>query len=719
MTEKGPGELSKRRLGILIVGVFCAFTLLIGRLFYIQIVDGENLQQKALKQWAREFTVTAKRGEITDRNGKVLAQSASAATVIATPSDVRDRNKDEEQFYQKTWRLAEILGLDYDGLLAKLSDTTKGQQVLARQISLEKADEIRAINFGGIAINEDSVRAYPQGSFLTQVLGFTDISGQGQEGLEKSLNKYLAGTNGRIVSQVDAENRQMSAGADEYIEPEDGYTVKLTIDYVIQSIAEKAAERALRENGAKGVEVVVMDPKTGEILAMTNKPDFDLNAPPRDDLSALSKLMRNSTVVDAYEPGSTFKILTTALALNEGVATMNSGFHCSGYVMVDGDKIKCWRSSNPHGHQSLQEAVNNSCNPAFIELALRLGIERFYKGLDSFGIGRDLGVDMPGASSGQLIPIKYVKNVDLARVGFGQSVAVSPIQLLTAASAAVNGGRLMKPHIVKEMLDSEGMSVVSYAPEQVGQPITEESSALMRKLLEGAVTDGGGRNAYIPGYRVGGKTGTAQKYVNGKVSSDVHICSFLGFAPMDDPQVAVLFIVDEPSVRPDFGSTVAAPFAKDLLSDTLKHLGIQPKYKDGEKDLVGKTTTVPNVVGESIGTASAALSEAGLKAMTDGIGSVIVEQLPAAGAEVPEGSLVVLYTERLGAGEQETQGWIEVPDLKGLSMISANRLLRDLGLTMKIEGSGLAVSQEPKAGTRVDPNINPDEKEVKVRFEKP
>ncbi len=814
MPNKSPADIARKRLGRLLIGAACLFALLVVRLFYIQIIDGENLQSLALSQWAREFTISAKRGDITDRNGKVLAQSASAATVVAAPMDVvglmkiddereteirkdakalaalleLDENTTYERFVntsrvnitlkenvapalaaqvsalnirgvsvkqsdviatgengeeiipstvsvnpvevvgveaitsekelklrQAAQSLADVLELDAQDVYDRITDVSRAQAVLARQISLEKAGEVRALKIGGISVNEDVMRAYPMGAFLTQVIGFTDISGQGQEGLEKSLDKYLAGTDGRVVSQVDGKNHQMENSDEEYVAAQDGYTVRLTVDHVLQAVAERVSEAALTENQAKAVRCILMDPDTGEILAMTNKPDFDLNDPPRDDLTELSRLMRNGAVTDAYEPGSTFKILTTALALENGAATMDSTFDCSGSILVSGDRIKCWRSGNPHGHQTLQEAVNNSCNPAFVQLALNMGVDTFYQGLHAFGIGEEVPVDLPGASSGQLISLKYVKDVDLARIGFGQSVSVSPLQLLTAACAAINGGNLMKPYIVKEMMDSEGQSVVTYSPEIRGNPISEETSALMRQILETAVEEGGGRNAYIPGYRVGGKTGTAQKYVNGKVSSEVHICSFLGFAPMDDPQVAILLIVDEPGVRPDYGSTVAAPYAKQILEESLKYMGVSPRNEDGE-DLTPKTVVVPDLSLLSLSDASQALTDAGLTSMTDGVGDKIVGQLPAAGAEVPEGSLVVIYTEQEDP-EAVPTNYAEVPDLTGMSMIQANRLLRSLGLEMRISGSGLAVSQSPEAGTRIDLDDENISHTVKVTFE--
>lgn len=714
MPNTPPTDKTKNRIGWLFSLVILCFVIMVGRLFYIQIIDGSNLQERALSQWTRSFTVTAKRGEIVDCNGKVLAQSASAVTITASPGDVvGDDSESQEDKEERIWttaqKLAEVLEMDVQEVYDKITDTSKSSVRLARQVKLEVGDSIRAADLDGISVTEDTVRVYPMGAFLTQVLGFCTVSGEGQEGLEKSMDKYLKGTDGRIVTEIDASSRKMGTGEEEYIMPEDGYTVKLTVDYVIQAIMEKVAEQALEDNGAKAVQAVMMNVKTGEILGMVNKPDFDLNDPPRDDLTELSQLMRNSCVQDAYEPGSTFKILTTALALENGVTNLDETFYCKGYEIVDGDKISCWRTGNPHGSQTLMDAVANSCNPVFINLALRMGIDTFYDGLHSFGIGQEVPIDLPGATSGQMIAYKYVKNVDIARVAFGQSVSVSPVQLLTAACAAVNGGELLKPHIIKEILTTEGEVVESYGKEVVGNPISKETSDTMRLLLENAVENGGGRNAYIPGYRVGGKTGTAQKYINGKVSNDVHICSFLGFAPMDDPEIGLLLIVDEPSVRPDYGSTVAAPYARMIMEETLKYMGVQPEYDEGEEELVGSTVQVPGVEGYSLENASTAMTNAGLRVMVDGLGETIVGQLPAAGAEVPEGSLVVLYTEYV---EPQDDGLVDVPDLTGMSLVPANRALRAVGLEMEIDGSGICTGQDPAPGERVAAGTK-----VKVTFD--
>lgn len=715
MNHTPPTDKTKNRIGWIFCLVVVCFCVMIGRLFMIQIVQADWLQGMALSQWTRAFTVEAERGQITDRNGKVLAQSASAVTISATPADVvgaetEDKEEKEERIRQEATSLADVLELDAGEVYRQITDTSKSTVRLKRQVELSLGDQIRAMKLQGIAVTEDTIRAYPMGAFLTQVLGFCTVSGEGQEGLEKSLDEMLSGTDGSILSEIDGKSRKMQNGEEEYISPENGYTVVLSVDSAIQAIMEKVAEEAMQETGGKKVEAIMMNVKTGEILGMVNVPDFDLNAPPRDNLTKLSALIRNSCVQDAYEPGSTFKILTTALALEKGVTNVDETFVCKGYEMVDGDKISCWRTGNPHGTETLTEAVANSCNPVFIKLALRIGIDDFYAGLQSFGIGQTPNIDLPGATSGQLIAYKYVKNVDLARMAFGQSVSVSPIQLLTAASAAVNGGELLKPHIVKTVMSTEGEIIEEYGKEVLGTPISAETSQTVRELLENAVENGGGRNAYIAGYRIGGKTGTAQKYVEGKVSSDLHVCSFLGFAPMDDPEIGLLFIVDEPTIRPDYGSTVAAPYARMILEETLKYMGVKPEYETYEEEQQATATAdVPDVTGYTVSEAESALTDAGLRVMVDGVGENIWQQLPVSGATVPAGSLVVLYTEQTEIPEDTL---VEVPDVSGMSLIPANRALRSVGLKMKIKGGGNAVSQTPEAGEMVEPGTT-----VSVKFE--
>ena len=439
---------------------------------------------------------------------------------------------------------------------------------------------------------------------------------------------------------------------------------------------------------------------------MVNKPDYYLNDPPRDDVETLTELMRNRVITDAYEPGSTFKILTSAAALDAGLVSVNEGFYCSGVTYIDGSRVRCW--GNPHGAETFAEALQNSCNPVFVELGLRLGIERFYDYLEAFGIGSATGVDIPGEASGIVISESTVKRVDLARIAFGQSVAVTPLQLLTAACSVINGGNLMRPYVVSEIVDGNGEVIEQGTPEVVSHPISAETSATMRALLENVVEEGGGKNARIAGYRVGGKTGTAQVYVDGAISTDKHIGSFIGFAPMDDPQIAVLFIVDEADVAVDFGSQTAAPFARDILEKSLNYLGVAPETDEETPEEV----SVPDVSGMTVEDATQAMKDAGLSCVLDGAGSVVVDQLPAGGARISEGSLVMLYVDKSVSLEDNSK--VRVPDVTGMSVMEANKLLRSYGLQMQIEGGGVAVSQQPAAGEEVFPTAV-----VTVTFEAP
>ena len=693
----------------LLLAIFLGLFALLGwQLFRLQVLEARSLQERAQAQWTLESVIAPKRGAIYDRSGTALAVSATAYTASVSPRQVKDAGALAQV-------LSPILDMDAEVIEKRASDRSKGGVTLKRQLPNEVARQLRTMIakdkasggqvLDGLYLEEDAKRYYPLGDFASQLIGLTTVDGVGQSGLEQSLNKYLSGKSGRILDEIDGKGRELQTGAREYVASVDGSAVTLTIDAAIQSIVEQAAREAMTVNGAKAVRALVMAPKTGEILAMCSKPAFDLNDPPRDDVETLNDLMRNRVIADAYEPGSTFKVLTTSAALESGVTNVNEGFYCSGSVVVEGGRIRCW--GNPHGAETMARALENSCNPVFVELGLRLGVDRFYDFLESFGLGKPTGVDISGEGGGILISRASCKRVDIARIGFGQSVAVTPLQLLNAACAAVNGGNRMRPYIVKEVVSPDGEVTYRGESEVVSTPISQKTSATMRTLLEGVVKNGGGKNAYLKRYRVGGKTGTAQLYVNGVVSSDTHIGSFMGFAPIDDPQIAVLFIVDEASIRPDFGSVTAAPFAKQIIERTLAHLGVAPS---DEKAVEAEQVEVPQVVGMEVKEARAALKEAGLTALLDGSGQQVVAQLPEAGVRMAQQSLVMLYVEEDAQAPREVQ----VPDLAGLSIGEANRLLGSYGLRMKMTGSGVARSQVPAAGEMA---VAGDE--VEVEFYKP
>ena len=699
----------RRRLLTMLSAMTLLFSLIGVRIGNLTLVQGEALTARGVRQWTRQGVVTAQRGAIQDTGGAVLALSATAYIVTANPQLVSD----ESGFAQV---MGGMLNADAAAMEKKLQNKKLASVILKRQVPRETVDQIRALRkedpemgvlLKGVSFDEDTRRVYPKGAFLTQILGLTNVDSVGQSGLESAYETLLRGREGSLRTEVDARSHLLPDGKTAYVAPQPGYTLRLTVDSAIQGIVEKVMRECLAVNSAKSVQCIVMDVNTGAILAVCMKPDYDPNDPPRNDIEQLNELMRMTVITDVYEPGSTFKMLTCSAALDSGAASLDDVFTCSGAIYVDGDRIRCWKNS--HGTQTLPQALANSCNPAFVTLALRMGTDTFYKYLRAFGIGVRTGIDLPGESAGILINSRYVKNVDLARIGFGQSVAVTPLQLITAACAVVNGGRLMKPYIVKEVLDSQGNVAERTAPTVVSTPISAETSAKMRELLESVVAEGGGKNAAVAGYRIGGKTGTAQVYKDGRVVSDVHIGSFVGFAPIDNPRFAVLVTVNEAQVPVDYGSTTAAPFASQIMEGVLSYLGVE---KNDPKATAAPTVTVPDTVGMTVAEAKKALREAGLFYETDGLTDTVSAQAPAAGAQISAGSAVMLYTY-----EQEPiqiMDLITVPDVKGLSMTEAARQLRARGFEMEIAGSGVAVRQTPAAGSYA-----PGGSTVKVTFELP
>ncbi len=704
-----PAELHirKRVLTLLVLLIFL-FGVLVCRIAYLTTARSAELTSRGVRQWTREGTVYARRGNILDTNGQTLVMSATAYIVSVEPGKVQD-----VQAFARA--ISPILGLSEEKVAEKASQRGKSSVTLKRQVSRETADQLRQLKqskdaetaaaASALLFDEDVRRVYLRGAFLTQTLGLVNVDGVGQSGLEQQYETLLRGEAGRSMRSVDGKARPIYDSGNLYIEPQDGSTIRLTIDATIQEIVEKAMRECYEVNKAQAVHALVMDVYTGAVLAMCSKPDYDPNDPPREQLDALQSLMRIRLISDSYEPGSTFKILTAAAALDSGVTTPEDGFYCSGKIKVDGDTIKCWGS--PHKAETMAQALQNSCNPVFVELALRMGAQRFYQYLHAFGLGSKTNIDLQGEESGILIPVNSVKNVDLARIGFGQSVAVTPIQLLTAACSVLNGGRLMRPYLLKEAVSPDGTVLYRTSPKVVSTPISEETSLTMRKLLEDVVAVGGAKNARIPGYRIGGKTGTAQVYKDGRIVRNVHIGSFLGFAPADDPRIALLVIVDEADTPVDYGGTTAAPFARQILEDVLPYLGYQPDEGEDSEPL-----QVPDVTGQPLWEARRTLSSMGLKVLDDGGSGSVTAQMPSAGATLRNGGQMMLYTYDEALPETETL--VCVPDVSGKSIASAASLLRQRGLEMEIDGSGFAVSQEPAAGSFLAPDSV-----VLVHFELP
>ena len=675
-------------------GFFLLFLCVVLRLAELQIVRSEELTQRGVRQWTRSGIVSARRGDIVDAGGKLFAQSITSYILSARVRDVQDAEA-----------LAKVLerelGISSETIRKKLTNTNAASVTLARQVSREEADRLRAIRadvknpdsaaLSGIAFDEDVSRWYPMGSCLAQVLGLCNVDGVGQSGLELKYDDVLAGVPGRIVTEVDAKAKTLPDGVTLYEPAQAGHTLQLTIDREVQAAVERAVRECAQLNEAQSVQAIAMDVNTGAVLAMAMYPTYDPADPPREDIGKLNELMRITALSDAYEPGSTFKMLTAAAAIDSGVTHPQEGFFCSGRIAVAGGTVRCWGA--PHGAQSMAKALCNSCNPVFTQLALRLGSERMYQYLHAFGLGRRTGIDLQGEASGILINQTRVTQGDLARIGFGQSVAVTPIQMITAACAVVNGGRLMQPYLVKAILDSDGNTVQSTMPKVVANPISETTSATMRTLLGSVVSDGGGKNARTDGWSVGGKTGTAQIYRNGKIEANLHIGSFVGFAPVEEPQVAVLVIVDEAQVMPDYGGTTAAPFASQILSEILPLLGVKKTDGSAQREIVA----MPEVTGMELADAKAILRELGLDFVADGDRGTITGQLPPAGAKVPEGFCAMLYM--TGETAPKAQDYTQVPDVIGLPMRETAQEMRKSGLALRMQGEGIAVKQSPAAGT--------------------
>ena len=700
----------RKRLLLLTIALVLLFAVVGVRIGSLAIFQAEDLTARGVRQWTREGVVSARRGSIVDANGDTIVISATAYIVCANPRLVSD----VDGFLDL---VCPVMNIDRETAKKKLSDTSKASVILKRQVSRDVVDQLRELQnqpdiakkktLRGITFDQDTRRWNPKGAFLCQALGLTNVDSVGQSGLEQQYETLLKGQAGTYIAQVDAKARTLPDGQTVYIAPQTGNTLKLTIDASIQAFCERSMRECLEVNNAKAAHCLVMDVNTGAILAMCSKPDYDPNEPPRNDLETLQSLMRIQLISDVYEPGSTFKILTASAALDSGVTTPDDHFYCSAKIQVDGDTIRCW--GRPHGAETMAQGLQNSCNPVFVELALRMGQDTFYRYLRAFGLGVKTGIDLPGEADGILINSRYVKNVDLARIGFGQSVAVTPIQLLTAACSVINGGKLMKPYLVKEVLSPEGEVLERTQARVVANPISAETSATMRELLEKVVTEGGGKNAAISGYRIGGKTGTAQVYKDGKIVKDVHIGSFLGFAPADQPQFAILVIVDEAQVPVDYGSTTAAPFARQIMEDMLSYLSIAPS---DPSCTVQPQVSVPELRGLTLAEGKKLAGETGLTLKSDGLSDRITDQTPLPGASLPMGGQVMVYT--YDNEPIEAEDLVQVPSVAGLSIVEASRTLRMRNLEMVMEGSGIAQSQSPAAGEYVSPNT-----QVKVTFQMP
>lgn len=604
------------------------FVAVMAKIIYIELVQGKELQAKALDQWTRDIPIVGERGDIFDRNGVILADTMTTYTVYARPVSVKDK-------YSASLALSRVLSVDFDNLYNRMNSKVS-ELTVAKKVSKEQMNELVASDaVTGIYYSPNIERAYPYGDFMTQILGFTNIDGVGQSGVEAYYNKYLQGTNGYILTETDLVGRELEDNVTRYVSGKKGSSVYLTLDYTVQSLAEEAVNNAYLKYNASTVSCIVMNPKTGEVLAMAQNPSFDLNNVPRDNISELFGNSKSILVSNVYEPGSTFKILTAAMGLEKGVISRNYNFYCPGYRIIDGQRIKCWRTIG-HGSENFDQGVQNSCNCLFMDIALRLGSQSFYSGIENFGLTVKTGIDMSGEASGLTIPLSSVKTVDIARMGFGQAIAVTPIELVTACAAVINGGKMVTPYIL-DRVESDGKTVYRNYPIVKNQVISQSVSSQMCEILETVVSQGSGKNAAVSGYRIGGKTGTAQKYSNGSIAQGKYLSTFIGFAPVDDPEYIILMMVDEPQGGAYYGSIVAAPYVGDIFEGIFAYKNISPTNQAPVEYFV-----MPDVCGLSGSQAAKILKDKKLYYETDGEGSTVKSQLPVAGSFVNSNNVVIL-----------------------------------------------------------------------------
>ncbi len=624
-------HLTRKRLLIATVSIALLFCFLAGRMCYLQLIASEGLTVRAAEQWYRDLPLKAKRGAIYDRNGEIIADSRDVFTVYVRPRAVTDVNAVADA-------LSDALGVERGKLIEKIKSAKVGEITVKKGVDFAVGAALRDKNLDGVYFSVDAARSYPHSTYLTQVLGYTNIDNEGQNGLEGYYDKILRGVDGVQLTSTDNKGVEIEGTTAMYVPAIEGASLTTTLDVNIQGFAENAVRNAQAEWKCKSASMIVMDVTSGGILAMAHTPSYDLTDIPREDVDMLNAYSKNTMIVDVYEPGSTFKIFTTAAAQDAGVVNDDNRFYCNGGKVVDGKRIRCWRSIG-HGSQNLAEGVKNSCNCVFMDLALRLGTDRLYEYLGEFGFGKKTGVDFFSESRGLLMNPKSVKTVDLARIGFGQAVAVTPLQLISGVCTVVSG-EYNQPHFVTRATDTMGN--VIYAHEQPAKRVvSEEVSKKMRTLLEGVVAEGSGKKAGVPGYRIGGKTGTAQKYENGAIAQGKYISSFVGFAPADAPRYAALMIVNEPAPGPYYGSLVAAPYVGDVFQRIFDYVGMRPT----QDDTVESKGEMPYLIGEDVSAAAALLKKSKITFEIEGTGATVTSTYPIAGSEITSQDVVLLRTD--------------------------------------------------------------------------
>lgn len=620
----------KRRLTAFFAVAMTIVVILSGRLIWLQLLTGQALQVRAAEQWYRDLPLMAQRGTIYDANGLVLATSTMTYSVYLRPVAVKDKESTAHA-------LAEILDLPYERVLQKASSKTVSEWLIKMQVDKPTATQLVQANLDGVYLSQTYQRSYPLGSVGAQVLGIVSVDNHGQEGVEAYYDETLRGLDGRIATQSDLRGIKIQDGLEYYVPAVAGHDLQLNIDAGIQNIVQNVIRQAYHEHQAKSVAALVYDIATGGVVASASAPFYDLNEQPRDDVAKLLSQIKNSPMINVLEPGSTFKIITLAAALEAGVVSLDDTFHCGGSRTIAGERIKCWKTKG-HGTQTLAEGVNNSCNCVFMDLALRLGVERYYHYLEKFGIGMKSGVDFYGEPSGLLLSQERVRDVDLARIGFGQAIAVSPIQFIATVSALVGDGILRTPRFVNGI---DGVSLASNVKQQI---VSRETSKTLSQLLYGVVSQGSGKKAAVPGYQIGGKTGTAQKYADGHIAAGKYVSSFLGYLSVQGvPRYACYLYVDEPSTGVYYGSLVAAPCVGEIFRQVAayKKFPFDMQYENGTGSGL---VTVPKVADLTVEDAVKILEQAGLFVEVDGDGDKIMGSFPVVNTMIKKGEPVVLFT---------------------------------------------------------------------------
>jgi len=705
----------KLRLFLVVSFLVLGYILLGLRLAQVQLLQGPELAERAVAVRTKDRTVPAARGAVFDRNGKELAINLACEDVYAMPRDVKKYGTAEES----AELLAPILGIEKTRLLAQLSSDQKHEWLL-RKLTAEQAEAFKQLKYKerklkGIYIEERMQRFYPNGRLACHVLGFTGVDNQGLEGLELSCDKILKGQPGKLVAEYDAQGREIPETVSSFIPPEAGKDIRLTLDLNIQHLVEKNLDQLYENHKPNRASIIVMDTNSGEILALGNRPGFD----PNNFAVASIDERRNAAVCNAYELGSIFKIITAAAALEERIIAPGSACFCSGELTVDKRTMHC-SHNRAHGQQTFSEAMANSCNVVLGTIGLRLGMEKFYHYLQLFGLGQKTGIELPGESAGIIVDQGRARSIDLASMSIGQANAFTPLQLLSALCIIANGGRQIKPHAILAVGDGPAAAPGENGADPAVRVISEETSNSLRAILEEVVIDGTGKSAAIAGYRVAGKTGTAQKVgAKGTYLANSFVASFIGFAPVENPRVAVIVVVDAPQGDAYYGGLVAAPYFRNILFETLRYLQVPYSYQpetEGMLDLTNKSkdsVQIPDAVNQEVSAAERLVKDKGLIPVFEGEGDRVWAQIPQPLSLTTRGSKIILYTasaDNQKGADQE----VVVPDLLNRTIRDAGVVLGSIRLRMEPQGTGCAVSQIPKAGTKVAAGTI-----VKVWFEPP